>query len=62
MQGHTMVIDFTSKRDLVMSIPILFGMIDFETKSFHFFFFFGLSKYGDLHLGHNRTSGILGIH
>ncbi|MDQ1329087.1 MAG: hypothetical protein QG641_2376 [Candidatus Poribacteria bacterium] len=44
MQSNTMVIDFTSKRDLVMEIPILFGMVDFETKGFHFFFFFDLSQ------------------
>ena len=35
VQGNTMVVDFTSKRDLVMKIPILFGMIDFETICFH---------------------------
>jgi hypothetical protein len=35
MQCDTMVVYFTSKRDLAMEISILFGMVDFETKGFH---------------------------
>ncbi|MDQ1327230.1 MAG: hypothetical protein QG641_510 [Candidatus Poribacteria bacterium] len=37
MQGNTRVVYFTSKRDLVMKIPILFGIVDFEAIVFHWF-------------------------